>query len=78
MNYCTRPLRADSQALAQEAERIGVLDEFHGYCECEALVGAVRKPHLDGPKGGPLHPTDHYPPEPRKPRDSGKRNTSKT
>ncbi len=47
-------------------------------CECGAHVGAIRKPHMDGPKGGPLHPTLHYPAKPTKPYRSGKRGPSKS
>lgn len=58
-----------------QAEQDFVLDTLDGFlrCECGAAVGAIRKPHMDGPKGGPLHPTLHYPAKPAKPYNSGKR-----
>ena len=66
MDHCSRPLTSDSQARALKAEQDGKLPTLAGElrCECGAHVGAVRKPHLDGPKGGPLHPTLHYPDKP--------------
>lgn len=48
------------------------------FCQCGAPVGALRKPWMDGPKGGPLHPTLHYPH--KRPRSSAplKRDASKS
>ncbi len=77
MDWCYKPLTADSQLRAREAEQNGALELFQGYCECNTLVGAVRKPHMDGPQGGPLHPTAHREPKPRKSRGNGKRTGSK-
>jgi hypothetical protein len=63
MDHCYMRLTSESQVRAQKAEQDGTLHLLAGelLCECGAHVGAVRKPHLDGPKGGPLHPTSHYP-----------------
>jgi hypothetical protein len=63
MNHCSRPLTPESQASAEKAELDGSLDMLDGElrCECGAHVGAIRTPWTDGPKGGPLHPTLHYP-----------------
>jgi hypothetical protein len=69
MNHCYLPLASESQALAQKAEQDGTLGMLEGvlHCECGARVGALRKPYLDGPKGGPLHPTTHSPYKPPRP-----------
>jgi len=80
MDHCSKPLMPESQARAQQAEQDGILDTLEDLlrCECGAHVGAIRKPHMDGPKGGPLHPTRHYPAKPPKPYRSGKRGPSKS
>lgn len=69
MDHCSRPLTSESQTRAQKAEQDGTLDMLAGelHCECGAHVGAVRKPYLDGPRGGPLHPTTHSPYKPPRP-----------
>jgi hypothetical protein len=80
MDHCSKPLMPESQARAQQAEQDGELDTLEDLlrCECGAHVGAIRKPHMDGPKGGPLHPTQHYPAKPPKPYRNGKRGPSKS
>lgn len=81
MEHCSKPLTSQSQALAEKAEKDDNLSQLDGelYCECRARVGAVRKPWLDGPNGGPLRPTTHYPKAiSRKPENpSGKANFRK-
>jgi hypothetical protein len=74
------PLTSESRARAVKAEQDGTLDMLDGelLCECGAHVGAVRKSYLDGPKGGPLHPTLHHPAKPTKPYRSGKPGPSKS
>lgn len=69
MDYCYKPLTSESQARAEKAEQDGTLDMLEGElrCECGAHVGALRKPWMDGPKGGPLHPTNHSPYKPPRP-----------
>jgi hypothetical protein len=68
MNRCSSPLTAQSQERALKAEIEGNLDILDGQlrCECGAHVGAIRKPHLEGPNGGRLHPTLHYAPKPER------------
>jgi len=63
MDNCSKSLTAQSQAIAEKAEEGGTLTLLEGelYCECGARVGAHRKPWMDGPNGGPLWPTMHYP-----------------
>ena len=80
MDHCSKPLKAESQARALKAEAEGNLDALYGqlYCECGEPVGAVRKPYLDGPNGGSLRTTSHYPHTPPKPYRSGKRGPSKS
>jgi len=62
-DYCSKPLTAQSQALAEKAEQNGTLPTLESElrCECGERVGARRRPWMDGPKGGPLVPTLHYP-----------------
>lgn len=63
MDYCSKPLTAQSQARAEEAERAGTLDTLEGelLCECGERVGARHRPWMDGPNGGPLAPSLHHP-----------------
>jgi hypothetical protein len=63
MDHCSKTLTAHSQALAEKAEESGTLFLLDGelYCECGARVGAHRRPQMDGPNGGRLWPTLHYP-----------------
>lgn len=63
-DYCSKPLTAESQAQAENAERNGTLSMQECnelLCECGERVGAVRKPWMGGPNGAPLVPTLHYP-----------------
>lgn len=62
-DYCSKSLTAQSQAHAAKAEQDGTLreDELLDECECGERVGARRRPWMDGPNGGPLVPTLHYP-----------------
>jgi hypothetical protein len=62
-DHCSMPLTAQSQERAQQEEKDGDLSTLEGKltCECGARVGARRRPWMDGPKGGPLAPTLHYP-----------------
>lgn len=80
MDHCYMPLMPDSQERAQEAEHEDILDTLENLlrCECGAHVGAIRKPYLDGPNGGPLHPTSHYPAKPVRRHGNGKRGPSKS
>jgi hypothetical protein len=79
MDYCSKLLTSESQDRAAKAEKDGTLDRLDDLvCECHARVGAVRKPWMDGPNGGPLRPKDHYESEPPKPYHSGKRGPSKS
>jgi len=77
-DHCSKPLTAESLARAEKAEQDGRLaleDDLR--CECGARVSACHMPWLDGPKGGRLHPTNHYPhKEPRRPAP-GKRGPAK-
>lgn len=79
MNHCSSPLATKSLALALAAELRGDLDMLEGelLCECGAHVGAMHKPHLDGPNGGSLYPTPHSPSEPPRP-PATKRDYSKS
>jgi hypothetical protein len=78
--HCSKSLKTESRLRAEKAELDGALSTVDGelLCECGAHVGSISKPHLDGPKGGPLHPTRHYPAKPNKPYRSGKRAPSKS
>ena len=62
-DYCSKPLAAQSQARAEKAEQDGDLSRLEGQllCECGESVGARHTPWMDGPMGGPLVPTLHYP-----------------
>jgi hypothetical protein len=62
-DYCSKPLTAQSQARAEKAEQDGSLSMLEGelFCECGERVGARHRPWMDGPMGGPLVPTLHYP-----------------
>lgn len=59
--HCSKPLRTQSQTIA--ASQTGDLSTLDGklLCECGEYVGARTKPWMDGPKGGRLWPTAHYP-----------------
>jgi hypothetical protein len=63
MDYCSKPLTAQSQARAEEAKHANTLSMLDGelLCECGEQVGARPRPWMDGPKGGPLVPTLHNP-----------------
>jgi hypothetical protein len=63
MEHCSKPLTAQSEALAEEANQVGRLSSTDGelHCECGERVSACRKPWMDGPKGGRWWPTPHYP-----------------
>jgi hypothetical protein len=62
-DYCSKSLTAQSQARAEKAEQESDLSMLEGelLCECGERVGARHRPWLDGPIGGPLAPTLHYP-----------------
>lgn len=82
MEHCSKPLVAQSEALAEEANQAGRLSSTEGelYCECGERVSACRKPWMDGPTGGRWWPTRHYPkmPPPRRLKTlRGKRNYTK-
>ena len=62
-DYCSKPLTTQSQALAEKAEQERTLSTLEGglLCECGERVGARHRPWMDGPMGGSLVPTLHYP-----------------
>ena len=61
--HCSKPLRTQSQTIAENASQTGELFTLDGklLCECGEHVGARTKPWMDGLKGGGLWPTPHYP-----------------
>jgi 1,6-anhydro-N-acetylmuramate kinase len=63
MDYCSKPLTAQSQARAEQAKQTDTLFTLEGelLCECGEHVGARSTPWMYGPQGGPLAPTLHYP-----------------
>ena len=63
MNRCSKPLTAESEIRAEEARQAGTLSMLDGelFCECGERVGAVSRPWMEGPKGGRLTPTPHFP-----------------
>ena len=63
MDYCSKPLTAQSQERAEKAKQADTLSTLDGelLCECGEHVGARPRPWMDGPKGGALVPTLHYP-----------------